>query len=206
MAHHELLDLIRREAERAVRKFAPGHRFGIVSNYNPAGPSVRVNFLDDLDENGQPTLSPWMPIIEPSAGAGSGDIAAPQLGSQAVVIHFGYGDQRFTFMLGTVRSSLDPVPPEPGTDTTPAGAPEKERWIVHPSGTALLLRNDGTVLTGALGGTFKRLATEDFVLNVYNDHTHQYSPGDGTPTQTAGPNTTVASGDTTNLTAQLKAT
>jgi hypothetical protein len=204
----DLQNMIRREAEIAVQKYAPAHRFGIVSQYNPAGHQVRVTFPEDLDANGNPQLSPWMPIVSPAASGDAGDVAAPLMGSQAMVIHFGYGADRFTFMLGTVRSAVDAVPSMPGAAAN-SGIPEGSRAIVHPlGGQGIYLAADGSVSVGLPGGTFKRLATEDFVLNSYNSHTHQIqnvASGSATLT-TQAPAVQISTGDTTDLTVNLKAT
>ncbi len=204
----DLLDMIRREAENAVQQWAPGHRFGIVSQYNPVGHQVRVTFPEDLDENGNPKLSPWMPIVAPAASGAAGDVAAPLMGSQAMIVHFGYGADRFTFMLGTVRGTPDVVPSMPGASAS-SGIPEGNRAIVHPlGGQGIYLAADGSVLIGLPNGTFKRLATEDFVLNKYNSHQHQIpnvASGGATLTTTA-PTVQISTGDTDDLTVNLKAT
>jgi hypothetical protein len=210
MSWSRIQNFIAREVERICKRNAPHIRFGIVDSFNPAGPAVRIKFPDDLDADGNPTLSPWMPVIEPAAGPGSGDLSPPTIGAQAVVFHIGWGAERWTFMMGTVRSSQDAVPaaPNPPTDGSPPpppGAPAGDRWIVHPAGQGIYLRADGTALIGTGNGHFLRLATEDFVLNKFNMHSHPYQPGDGTMTQTGAPNLTVpASGDTTDLTASIK--
>lgn len=202
----DLENIIEQIAQRVVRRWAPAHRFGIVSNYDPSGPAVKVQLPDDLDANGNPQLSPWMPIIMPSAGPGAGDIAAPQIGSQAIILEMGWGADKFQFMLGTVRPSTDALPPQPlppSGPPLPAGAPENERWIVHPQGQSVMLRNDGTVLAGKTLGTYQRLATEQFVLDVFNNHTHgNVQTGSGV---SGPPQSPVASGSTTAMTATLKA-
>ena len=203
----KLLNIIRREAESAARRHAMGWRFGIVQQYDPAGPAVRVSFPEDLDDTGQPTLSPWMPIVLPSAGPNAGACDAPDIGSQAFILHRGHGHERETFMLGTVRSSSDPAPADPAAEGQPAprpGTPAGEKWMVHSSGSFLKVR-PGQVQAGANGAAFQRLATEQFVLDVFNKHTHPYFPGNGGVTQTQPPKQQVADGDDANLTAQLKA-
>lgn len=205
-----LMNLVRREAKRVALRNTPSFRFGLVQHYNPTTGAVQVTFPEDLDPTtGQPTLSPWMPIIMPSAGPGAGDIAAPPINSQAIILSASWGDQRFMFMLGTVRAVTDTMPSQPLPESgppLPPGPPGGERWITHPSGTSMMLRNDGTLLAGANEGAFKRLATEDFVLNIFNNHNHLYLPGDGSPTPTDVPGTIVGPTDTVNMTAQLKGT
>jgi hypothetical protein len=71
-------------------------------------------------------------------------------------------------------------------------------------GQSVMMRNDGTILAGQNTGAFQRLATEEFVLMVFNQHQHDYIPGDNTPTQTGVPTMLVPSDSTTSLTATIK--
>jgi hypothetical protein len=203
----DITAMVKREVRAVIRQHMPGHRFGLVQQYNPTTHQVQVIFPEDLDANGNPQLSPWMPIIAPASSAGAGDVQAPQMGSQAIVLHFGYGADRFTFMLGTVRAATDTVPVMPAPSGSPpnVGTPEGDRAIVHPTGgQGIYLRGDGIVLAGASDGTFQRMATEAFVLNIFNNHTHGGVQSGGSTT--TAPTTTVSNTDTTNLTAQLKGT
>jgi hypothetical protein len=201
---------ILREVRREIRLTGVGIRFGIVQQYDPSGPTVRLQYLDTPDANGQPTLSTPMPIIVPSAGPGSGVIAAPAIGTQAIVLQIGAGAEQIQFMLGVVRpTATQPAPyqSEPaGGAPPPTGAPEQETWMVHPNGNAVKMSNDGHIYAGAQFGTFQRMATEAFVLSVFNNHTHEYIPGSGTPAQTMAPNAPVPSGSTTAMTVQFKGT
>ena len=208
---HNLMNIIQREVQRVARRMMPGIRFGIVDKYDPTSGAVQVQFPDDPDPvTGAPTVSPWMPIIMPSAGPGAGDIAAPPLGSQAIILSIAWGSDRYMFMLGTVRAVTDTMPPQPQPDPPPDpplpnGPPSGERWITHPNGQSIMLRNDGTVLVGQNTGAFQRLATEEFVLSVFNNHTHKHRPGSDPLTETEAPTNPVPSGSTTAMTATAKA-
>ena len=206
----DFLNIIQREVARVAARMMPQIRFGIVQQYNPGVGAVQVIFPDDPDpDTGAPTLSPWMPIIMPSAGPGAGDVAAPPLGSQAIIISIAWGSDRHMFMLGTVRALTDTMPPQPQPDPPvdpplPPGAPSGERWIIAPGGHGMMLRNDGTVLVGQNTGTYQRLATEEFVLSVFNNHNHNYLPGSGTMTTTSAPTAPVPTNSTTAMTAAAK--
>jgi hypothetical protein len=191
----DFLNVIRREANAAVKRRIRSPRHGIVSAYNPARPAVKVKFTEDLDADGNPKETGWIPIAVASAGAGWGIMFAPHLG-QHVTVDYANDESNSPFLRNALHSDA-----EPGI-----GAPEGEYWMVHQSGTVLKMTATGTVLIGAGAGTFQRLATEHFVLQVYDNHTHPYIPGSNPVANTDVPNQQVSSGDTTNLTAQLKAT
>ena len=191
----KLLNLFRREAESATRRHGMGWRFGIVQQYDPAGPAVRVSFPDDLDETGQPSLSTWMPIILSAAGPNAGVCAAPTIGTQAIILHRGHGHERETFMLGVVRSSADPAPSDPtmpGQAPPQPGTPEGEWWLVHRSGTFLKFK-DGHIESG--GGTWKHTGDIQATGSVSAGGNTAASAGaSGTFTDTTGKVITVRQG------------
>jgi hypothetical protein len=195
-AEQDLLNLVRREAERAVEARIKPPRHGIVSSYDPSTFTVKVTFPEDLDTSGKPKITGWLPLSTQSAGNGWGICFAPALGAQ-VGVHFAEDDPDSGFVSHHIFSGPD----------QPLGTPEGELWMQHQTGTCIKMTGAGEILAGMADGTFQRLATERFVLDIFNAHSHGYLPGTGTLTQTTAPNLTVpGTGDTTHLTAQLKAT
>jgi phage baseplate assembly protein V len=63
----------------------------------------------------------------------------------------------------------------------PTGLKEGEVALAHENGNMILLKDGGDIVVTAsgdilLGGVTKKLATEDFVNNVYKLHTHPTAP------------------------------
>lgn len=181
-------------------------RFGIVTSVDPAGYTARVS----LQPEG--VLTGWLPILSPWIGAGWGIVCPPSPGDQVLVLPQ-EGDAEHGVIVG--RNYSDRQRPASGSNgPVPAG----ELHIVHATGTRLRLGNDGsvaidaqgavtvnatrsvqikapeidlaaaTVKGGDLSGAVQRLATEAFVLGLFNTHTHPDAQGGetGTPLQQAG--------------------
>lgn len=185
----------------------------VVNNRDPAGLGrllVRMPtlFLDP----GRDTLA-WARVALPYAGSGYGMWLPPQIDDE-VLVAFEAGDLERPWIIGRAWNGLDLPPQDGAAlgdqgllIRTPAGyrilideAGQVVR-VDHPSGMALVIEagvarledgagakielQDGSavILQGA-GGAPKRLATEAFVLDVYNNHTHPVLPGvTGPPSQ-----------------------
>ena len=188
----------------------------VVNNRDPDGLGrllVRMPtlFLDP----GRDTLA-WARVALPYAGPGYGMWLPPQIDDE-VLVAFEAGDLERPWVIGRAWNGLDLPPKDGTTlgdkgllIRTPAGyrilideAGQVVR-VDHPSGMALVIEagvarledgsggkvelQDGSavILQGA-GGSPKRLATEDFVLNVYNSHIHPHPMGPtGGPSVTGG--------------------
>lgn len=190
----DLLNIIRREAERAVRGLAQS-RAATVTSYDPARHACKVSY-GEVGEDG--VESQWLPIAPTWAGNGWGVVCAPAIGTQVVVDYLGGGDGT-----GMVTGHL------PNVKDAPPAVPSGEAWLVHSSGAFVKLLNGGAIsisggtinITGAsevnitaptttihgdavvtgdisdqngAHGTFGTLRT------AYNGHTHTDSRGDTT--------------------------
>jgi uncharacterized protein involved in type VI secretion and phage assembly len=130
----ELMNLIRREAERAVRAMA-APRGAIVSSYDPTAHAVKVtDQVTGAESN-------WMPVKHAAVGAGWGLICGAPIGAQAVVEYLN-GDINCPFVSGFLNSTPD----------TPQTVPSGEIWLQHQSGSLVRLAGTGHVtLTDASG-------------------------------------------------------
>lgn len=133
-----LLNIIRREVESIVRRFYQPSRVGVIAAYNPAGPSVQVQFPEDLDYDGNPKVTGWIPWQVGSAGSGWTATFAPALGMQAAV-HFVNGESNSAYATGALHSQQQPSP----------GVPEGEMWLLHKSGVFIKLTGVGEIETNA---------------------------------------------------------
>jgi hypothetical protein len=123
----ELLNLIRREAERAVRTLA-GPRGAVVSSYDPATHAVKVtDQVTGAESN-------WMPVRHAVVGAGWGLVCGAPIGAQAVVEYLD-GDINCPFVSGFLNSAPD----------TPQSVPSGEIILQHASGAFVRLANDGSI-------------------------------------------------------------
>lgn len=130
-----LADAIRREAHRAMGSIR-STRAGLVSSYDPQTHTARVKLQPDDVETG------WIPVWTPFVGTGWGLVAAPDLGSQVVILFF-EGEPDNGLVIGGLFSKPEPAPLNP---KTAAAVASKEFVLVHASGSALAFSNDGTVM------------------------------------------------------------
>lgn len=181
-------------------------RFGVVTSVDPGSYTARVT----LQPEG--VLTGWLPILSPWTGTGWGIVCPPTPGDQVLVLPQ-EGDAEHGVIVGRNFSDRQ-RPPVGDAGPVPAG----ELHIVHATGTRLRLGNDGsvtiaaqgsvtinatqplrieapeidlaaaTVKGGDLSAATQRLATEEFVLGLFNAHTHPDAHGGetGTPLQQAG--------------------
>ncbi len=84
-----LANLMRREDQRgrAVREM-----IGEIDSYDPKSHTAKVKFDTDLDNQGQPRISGWLPMRVASAGANGHMVFGPTPGDQ-VVVHYSESDQ-----------------------------------------------------------------------------------------------------------------
>lgn len=146
-------------------------RIGIVTSLDSKNYCVKA----ELQPGGQETG--WLPIMSALAGNGWGMFAPIPVGSQ-VKIEFLEGSVDVGMVSGALFS----------TEDAPLDVPSGEFWLVHVSGTALKLTNDGKLLlnsateidAGNLQNALFTLLTHAFKA-TYNAHTHT-SAAPGSPT------------------------
>ena len=164
-----LLDAIKNYAGMLDRTVGQP-RFGTVSSFNAADNTARVL----LQPEG--TVTGWLPVLSPWTGAGWGIVCPLAAGDQALVLPQ-EGDAEHGVIIGRAYSSRCP-PPQ---------APSGEFWIVHPAGSCLKLRNDGTIsIIGDVrveGDVYDRHGSLAHLRQVFNAHIHLGTSG----TRTSSP-------------------
>ena len=138
-------------------------RFGVVASVDPARYAARVS----LQPEG--VLTGWLPVLSAWAGAGWGAVCLPAPGDQVLVVPQ-EGDAEHGVIVGVSYRDAARAP------AVPAG----EVWLVHRSGAALHLCNDGTVrIAGDLhvaGDVYDQQGSLARLRGHYDVHTHG-SPG-----------------------------
>lgn len=149
MEGDELVHLIRHvvaQAQHAHRPFIFGH----IASYDPAGHRVRCIIPSMQDDQGQPLLSPWMPMGTLSAGPGYGiqvvyrggaTIENPTGGEQVLIGRF---DQAYGVTAApALHYNNNSLPP---ATNLPSGAPPAspgDILVSNPSGTLLRVHANG---------------------------------------------------------------
>jgi phage baseplate assembly protein gpV len=134
-------------------------RFGVVTSVDPARYAARVS----LQPEG--VLTGWLPVLSAWTGAGWGAVCLPAPGDQVLVVPQ-EGDAEHGVIVGASYSD----------SARPPAAPAGELWLVHNSGAALHLCNDGTVqIVGDLhvnGDVYDRQGSLARLRGHYDAHTH----------------------------------
>ncbi len=140
-------------------------RFGVVTSVDPVRYAARVSLQP---EN---VLTGWLPVLSVWAGAGWGAVCLPASGSQVLVVPQ-EGDAEHGVIVGSCYSDA----------ALPPAVPAGELWLVHRSGAALHLCNDGTVrIAGDLhvaGDVYDRQGSLARLRGHYDAHNHG---GNGPP-------------------------
>lgn len=132
-----ILNLVRGEIERYQSRHNR-KMVGLIDSYNAADHTAKVKFPTELDANGNPRITGWIPIQTQSAGAGTSWVFGPVVGDQCTVEYL-EGDSESGHVTGFLHNT---------TDTPPSAA----------SGQAIL-RHTGTgnYFTLDTDGSFKTL-------------------------------------------------
>lgn len=161
-AGHQRLFGAMREQAAAVGRQRAITRLGTIDSFNPATYAAKVA----LQPEG--TVTGWLPVATLWVGNGWGLFAPPSRGDQ-VTVEFQEGSWDAGIVLGRLFS----------VKAAPQAVPSGELWLVHQTGGAVKLTNDGKVLVnstaeidvGNLALAVKRLLHEDFIA-LYNGHRH----------------------------------
>lgn len=184
----DLLNIGRREAARAMAGRA-ATRLAVVSGYDPGRYAAKVRLQPEDAETG------WLPIATPWSGDGWGLFGPPAPGD-VVEVHFQEGGKEAGFV--ALRHYGDRLRPLP--------VPSGEFWLVHASGSRIVLGNDGKlslngeveidatsptvnvtattrvnvtapeIRLGSQGQELHRLVT-DALVELYNIHVHPDAHG-----------------------------
>jgi phage baseplate assembly protein gpV len=134
-------------------------RFGVVTSVDPSRYAARVS----LQPEG--TLTGWLPVLSAWTGAGWGAVCLPAPGTQVLVVPQ-EGDAEHGVIVGASYSDAARAP----------AAPAGELWLVHRSGAALHLCNDGTVrIAGDLhvaGDIYDQQGSLARLRGHYDTHSH----------------------------------
>jgi phage baseplate assembly protein V len=115
-------------------------------------------------------LSGWLPILSDWTGAGWGLVCPPDVDDQVLVIPQ-EGHAQHGIIVGRAFSERK----------RPPRAAVGEFWLVHKSGSAIKLMNDGKIrMSGDLhvdGDIYDRRGSLQSVRQVYNGHHHRVYNG-----------------------------
>lgn len=127
MSTNTLLNLMRQQAESVMGNVSHT-RIGTVSSYDPNNYAVKVLLQPDGTETG------WLPVGSAWVGNGWGMFAPPSIGTM-VKVHFQEGNPEAGLVdVGHFNDGARPV-------NTPAGA----FYLIHTTGSALKIKNDGSI-------------------------------------------------------------
>jgi phage baseplate assembly protein V len=112
---------------------SPVGRWGIVTGSNGATVKVRLQPED--------VQTDWLPLLSSTVGGGWGMVHIPPNGTQVFCIP-DCGDTNNYVVVGATWSVKTPVP----------AAAQGEIWLVHSTGSAIKLTNDGHVSIADAGG------------------------------------------------------
>jgi phage baseplate assembly protein gpV len=115
-------------------------------------------------------LTGWLPVLSVWSGAGWGMVCLPSPGDPVLVLPQ-EGSAEHGIVFGSAYAENRQVP----------AANLGEMWLVHKSGAAIKLTNDGHVhIEGDLhvsGDIFDRHGSVGHLRGTYNQHTHHTSNG-----------------------------
>lgn len=132
----EKLANIMRMQSIAVNNNVVTTRFGVVSSYDPNNYAVKVLFQPDNTESG------WLSLGSAWVGNGWGMFSPPKPGT-VVKIHFHDGNNE----AGVVDTSHF------NDGMRPLATPAGEMWLVHSTGSAIKIQNDGSLNIVSHGNT-----------------------------------------------------
>ncbi len=182
---YKLQNLIRQEAMKALAAKKSGS-LGVVTGYDKDNCIATVE-LYPADEDSDALQTGWIPVFSPMVGNGWGIFCPPNIGD-VVEVNYQEGSQQNAYV--GLRSFTNLSPPLP--------VPSGELWLVHQTGAAIKLTNDGilslsstveinvtapvvnidspVVSLGNLSDSLTGLMN-DVAISVYNTHTHNYPDG-----------------------------
>lgn len=139
-------------------------RFGTVTSVKTDMAIAKVRLQPDG------ILTGWLPVLSSWIGNGWGLVCQPSPGDQVLVIPQ-EGNAEHGVIVGRSFSEQN----------RPPDAPIGEFWIVHKSGSALKLTNDGTIrIKGDLhvdGEIYDRRGSLEQSRGIYNQHRHRIHNG-----------------------------
>lgn len=148
------LNIIKREALRAVRSIVRNDEIGVFDSYDPNTHSVKVKF--------QPYghLSGWIPLSNAHVGAGFGVAIGPVAGTQ-FIIGFRNGAKSVPYIKGMMFSDNQKAPTVESGEIKLQNQQGTQVFIdknnnlthTHSTGSSIQLAADGTATVTAQGAT-----------------------------------------------------
>jgi phage baseplate assembly protein gpV len=134
-------------------------RFGIVTSVDTTKAMAKVNLQPE------DVLTGWLPLLSAWTGSGWGMVCPPSPGDQVLVIPQ-EGDAEHGVIIGRVFSNSQHAPV----------APVGELWLIHASGSSIILSNNGTIqIVGDLhvqGEVFDKHGSMSQFRSIYDNHIH----------------------------------
>ncbi len=177
------LNIVRRE----IARFQTRHNrkmVGFIDSYNPNDHTAKVKYPTELDANGNPRISGWIPFQAQAGGAGASWIIGPAIGDQCTTEHL-EGDSEAGVITGFLHNTVD----------TPPNAASGQAILRHTStGNYFTLNTDGSFqwVHKATGNYHKLDASGNATTYISSTSQQHYLGGDPAKGGAFSPVATVA--------------
>lgn len=168
----DLLNIIRREAERIVSAMTSQPRIGLVSSYDPDKHSVKVKFQPEDIESG------WIPIQTLGIGNGFGVASAPKLQDQ-VKVSFQEGNGDTGMVVGRIFSKKDRPPKLEEGETAIRHEKLGSTIKLDKDGKISLAQDNGPAINLDKDGHITLTQASGAVVTVKKDGTIYHKPASG---------------------------
>jgi hypothetical protein len=179
----DLGNLVRMEIARAFGA-RPRRMVGLVDGYNSQDHTVKVKLLTDLDDNGQPKITGWIPFGTNGASEqGISFCIGPNVGDQVVIDH-AEGDAEASHVSHVLHNTVD----------TPPNVASGQAMLQHnPTGNYFTINTDGSMqhFHKSTGNYVKVDKNGNITANIKSGTQH-YIGGDPTLGHVMSPILTVA--------------
>jgi len=131
----DMLNTVRGEIAR-MNMARPKRMIGLVDSYNPNDHSVKVKFLTDPDDFGQPKISGWIPMgTQGASESGVSFVIGPNIGDQ-VVVDYAEDDAESGHVSHVLHNVID----------TPPNVASGQAIMQHnPTGNHFVINTDGSI-------------------------------------------------------------
>lgn len=178
----EVMNMVRGEMARFV-SLSNREMVGFIDSYKDSDHTAKVKYPTELDPDGNPRITGWLPFKVAAGGASASWVIAPAIGDQCTVAHLG-GDSEAGTITGFLHNIVD----------TPPNVKEGEGVLRHTkTGNTFKLNADGSFQTThkATGNYVKVDADGNISANITGGKQH-YIGGDPALGHTMSPLATVA--------------
>ena len=132
---YDVMNMVRGEIARWTTD-RPKRQIGLVDSYNNNDHTVKVKLLTDLDDNGQPKITGWIPLgTQAGSQQGISFVVGPNVGDQVVIDH-AEGDAEAGHVSHVLHNTVD----------TPPNAASGQAIMQHnPTGNNFTINTDGSM-------------------------------------------------------------